>query len=443
VAKDRKDDERDDLDEDEDDREEEGDVEREERDDADDDDDALKPSALEHFDDDEEPKVVKDAAVARAARRGGRSRAGKKKQKALPAPPAERKPAPTRSDDAKSAGGANTWLAALAALAVGGVLGWFAHSARADQTTGAEALPDPAAVATGTAGTGGPCDTWAEKLCAETGAQSEGCGQARAASGILPPSACNEAMANLPATITKLKAARSTCDELVTKICNDLGKDTETCKMVQEKTPQFPTERCKQMLGNYDQVLGELKQMEARNAPLSPELAAEHAKGDRPSFGPDDAPFTVVEYSDFECPYCSQAANAVKALKEKYGDKVRFVFRQYPLPFHKNAQVAAEASLAAHAQGKFWPFHDKLFENQKALTREDLEKYALELGLNMEKFKKALDDKTYEAAVKEDMALGEKVGVSGTPTMMVGVHRVQNPSDVGSISALIDKELAK
>src|SRR5690606_12783038 len=231
--------------------------------------------------DDEPAKPVKDAAVARAARRGGRGA----KKKPLPAPPVERGASakgakPAASND--GGGSSNTFIAAALALAVGGAIGWFAHGARADQGDDASATPDPAAVATGTAGAGGVCDTWAEKLCAEAGAQSEGCGQARAASGLLPAGACDVAMANLPATMEKLKAARSSCDELVTKICNDLGKGTETCKMVTEKTPQFPTERCKAMLGQYDEVLKELKQMESRNAPLSAELAAEHAKGDRP-----------------------------------------------------------------------------------------------------------------------------------------------------------------
>lgn len=451
MAKDRSDDElEDDREEERDEDDNAGDAEDADdegaEDEDDQDDEALKPGAIDDFGDEGSSKeAVKDAAVARAARRGGRTRksGGSGRSPAREASPGAKKATAARPGAATPPpqGGASGWLFALVGLVAGGAIGWFAHDLSAKKATDADAQPDPAAVATGTAGASGPCDAWAEKLCAEVGAQSEGCGQARAAAGVLPPSACNDAMANLPATLTKLKAARSSCDELMTKACNDLGKDTETCKMVEEKTPQFPAERCKQMLEQYDQVIKELKQMEARNAPLSPELAAEQAKGDRPSFGPEDAPFTIVEYSDFECPYCSQAAKTVTQLKEKYGDKVRFVFRQYPLPFHKNAQLAAEASLAAHAQGKFWPFHDKLFENQRALSREDLEKYAEEVGLDMAKFKKALDEHTYADEVKADMELGEKVGVSGTPTMMVGVHRVQNPTDVASVSAIVDREL--
>jgi protein-disulfide isomerase len=195
------------------------------------------------------------------------------------------------------------------------------------------------------------------------------------------------------------------------------------------------------MLGKYDQVLGELKKMEMRNAPLSAEMAKKQAGGsDVPSFGPADAKVTIVEYSDFECPYCARAAKIVSQLKKAYPEGVRFVFRQYPLPMHKNAQVAAEASLAAHAQGKFWAMHDKLFENSRNLSRETVDKIAQEIGLNMEKFKAALDNHTYADAVKADMDLGGEIGVTGTPTMIVNTKRVKNPGDFAGLTKLIEEE---
>ena len=157
-------------------------------------------------------------------------------------------------------------------------------------------------------------------------------------------------------TVTKEKIAAmgAKCDELVKKLCTDLGPETQTCSMVTEKTKQFPPDRCVQMLGQYKQVLAELQRMEAQNKPLSPEVAAELAAGDVASFGSKDAKVTVVEFSDFECPYCTRAANATNEIKKKYGDKVRVVFRHFPLSFHKNAHLAAQASMAANAQGKFW-----------------------------------------------------------------------------------------
>src|SRR5690606_23929112 len=103
--------------------------------------------------------------------------------------------------------------------------------------------------------------------------------------------------------------------------------------------------------------------------------------------------------------------------REKYGDKVRFVFRHFPLSFHKDAGPAAEASMAANAQGKFWEYHDKLFANQQKLDGDSLTTYAQEAGLDMAKFKASMDSKEFAPAVKADLAMGEDVAVEGTPTM--------------------------
>jgi protein-disulfide isomerase len=177
------------------------------------------------------------------------------------------------------------------------------------------------------------------------------------------------------------------------------------------------------------------------NKPLSKELQATIAKDDAPSFGPDNAKVTIVEFSDFQCPYCSRAADVASKVREKYGDRVRFVFRQYPLPFHPNARGAAEAALAAHAQGKFWEFHDRLFENQQALDREALEKHAKDSGLNVGKFRQALEDKAFAKTVDSDMKLGEKVTVQGTPTMFLNGARVADPTNFDAVSKMIDEAL--
>lgn len=329
----------------------------------------------------------------------------------------------------------------VAGLIAGAAAGWLIRDARA--TPEITASPDPAVAASASAGEGaaGVCGDWAKEVCKGAGDKSEGCGQAQAASKLLPASACVAARGDLAGTIAKLKSARGSCDTLVERICSDLGKETQTCAMVREKTESFPAERCAEMLGGYDGVIGELRQMEKANAPLSTELAAKHAAGDAPGFGPADAKLAVVLYSDFECPYCSRAAEVAGKLKEKYGTKVRFVFRQYPLPMHANAPLAHEAALAAHVQGKFWPFHDLLFANQRSLDRESLEKHAEKVGLDMARFKKALDEHTYAATVKADMKLGEEVGVSGTPSLFIGTERVQNPTDFDAVAKQIDKLL--
>lgn len=294
--------------------------------------------------------------------------------------------------------------------------------------------PDPALT--------GPCGGWVKKICDKAGESSQSCREAKSVSELLPPAACKTASSQASYAVGKIEEKRKDCDKLVSKLCGELGPETETCKMVQTQTKNFPPERCGMMLGRYADVLAELKKMESANKPLDPAKQQAMAAPDAPSFGPSDAKVTLVEFSDFQCPFCSRAANAVKEIKAKYGTKVRFVFRQFPLSFHQNAHMAAQASLAAHAQGKFWEYHDKVFDNQKALEREALEKYAKELGLKMEPFKKALDTKEFAAKVDADMKLGNDVSVSGTPTLFVNGKRVQNPTDVAAVSKMIDDAMA-
>jgi protein-disulfide isomerase len=285
------------------------------------------------------------------------------------------------------------------------------------------------------------CKELSDKLCAEAGEKTATCTNAQTTLDLLSDAACAVGIKDFAVTQEKLKNRGKKCDELVTKLCEGLGQETDTCKMVQEKTKQFPPEQCVAMLGNFDDVLKELKAQEAKNKPLTAEVQAQIAAADAPSFGPADAKVTIVEFSDFECPYCSRAANVTTQIKEKYGDKVRFVFRQFPLSFHKSAQGAAEASLAAHSQGKFWEFHDKMFANQRALDRGSLEGYAKDVGLDVGKFKTELDSKQHESRVQADLKMGGEVAVQGTPTMFINGKRVPNPTDFGAVSKAIDAAL--
>jgi protein-disulfide isomerase len=159
--------------------------------------------------------------------------------------------------------------------------------------------------------------------------------------------------------------------------------------------------------------------------------------------GPKHAQVTIVEVSDFECPFCAKTAPTYKKIMETYGDKVRVFFKHTPLAFHKNAPLAHEASLAAGAQGKFWEMHDMLFENQKKLTRPDLDGYAELLGLNMGKFKKALDKGTYKAQIAEDMAMAEKVQAKGTPNHFINGRKLTGAKPFEEFKAVIDEEIKK
>jgi protein-disulfide isomerase len=306
-------------------------------------------------------------------------------------------------------------------------------AAAAPATSGSN-KPDPALA--------GPCGGFVKKVCDKAGESSESCRNVKSVAELLPPAACKAASSQAGYAITKLEEKRKDCDKLVSQLCGELGPETETCKMVQNQTKTFPPERCGMMLGRYTEVLAELKKMESQNKPMDAAKQREIAANDAPSFGPADSKVTVVEFSDFQCPYCSKAATAVKELKGKYGTKVHFVFRQFPLSFHQNAHLAAEAALAANAQGKFWEYHDKVFDNQKAIERANLETYAKELGLKLEPFKKALDSGEFKAKVDSDVKLGGEVAVQGTPTMFVNGKRIQNPTDTAAVSKMIDDALA-
>jgi protein-disulfide isomerase len=162
-----------------------------------------------------------------------------------------------------------------------------------------------------------------------------------------------------------------------------------------------------------------------------------------PAKGPANAPVTIVEFSDFECPFCSRLIPTLKQVEEKYGDKVRVVFRQYPLPFHQKAQKAAEASLCAADQGKFWEFHDALFANQQALAVEQLKAKATELGMNAEQFNSCLDTSKHAAVIQADMKDGSAAGVSGTPAMFINGRFISGAVPLEQITSVIDDELKR
>jgi protein-disulfide isomerase len=286
------------------------------------------------------------------------------------------------------------------------------------------------------------CADYSAKICKAAGDASPTCASVKETTELMPASACAAALKDVDSAVAKLANKRKPCDDLIGKLCAGVGEKTESCTMATTQLKTFPVERCTEMLQHLPEVIASLKQREAANQPLTAEAAAALTAGAPPSFGPADSKVTIVEFSDFECPYCSQAANAVHAIKAKYADRVRFVFRQFPLPMHPNAQIAAEASLAAHAQGKFWQLHDKMFENQRALDRASLEGYAKAAGINMAAFKKSLDTNEFTAAVTADVAMGSTVAVQGTPTMFINGARVENPTDAAALSARIDALLA-
>jgi protein-disulfide isomerase len=162
-----------------------------------------------------------------------------------------------------------------------------------------------------------------------------------------------------------------------------------------------------------------------------------------PSKGPDNAPITIVEFSDFQCPFCSKANASVNEVLKDYEGKVRLVFRHFPLSFHQEAPKAAEASLCAHDQGKFWEYHDTLFAHQQALKVEELKKYAADLGLDTARFNDCLDSGKKAEIVQKDMKEGEKVGVTGTPAFFINGIALSGAVPASDFKSIIDAELKK
>lgn len=165
--------------------------------------------------------------------------------------------------------------------------------------------------------------------------------------------------------------------------------------------------------------------------------------GTAPARGPADAPITLVVFSDFQCPFCRRVELTLVALEAAFPGKIRIAWKNFPLDFHEEARPAAEAALAAQAQGKFWGMHGKLMTQAASLDRATVDGYARELKLDMAAFRAALDAHTHAAAIEADVKQGQALGVTGTPVIFVNGQRVVGAQAFDTFKQLIDQELAK
>jgi protein-disulfide isomerase len=168
------------------------------------------------------------------------------------------------------------------------------------------------------------------------------------------------------------------------------------------------------------------------------QLAVAVHAGDH-ALGPADAPLTLVEYADYECPDSRRAYPVVKALRQRFGPRLRFVFRHFPLTqLHEQAEHAAEVAEAAGAQGKYWEMHDRLYERQFALDDVYLIEYAGELGLDAARVQRELEGHVHRAHVRDDLAGGRRSGVQGTPTFFVNGVRFRGPWDEALLARALE-----
>ena len=163
-----------------------------------------------------------------------------------------------------------------------------------------------------------------------------------------------------------------------------------------------------------------------------------------PSLGSDNAPVTLIEFSDFQCPFCLRVAPTLKQIRAKYGDKVRIVWKDFPLTqIHPQAFKAGEAGHCAAEQGKFWEFHDAVYANQQAMQPDDLKRYAANVGVDAAKFNACLDTSKHAERVRTGVAEGTRLGIDSTPTVFINGRRVSGAQPYEVFAGIIDEELSR
>jgi len=162
-----------------------------------------------------------------------------------------------------------------------------------------------------------------------------------------------------------------------------------------------------------------------------------------PFLGPKDARVTLVEFSDFQCPYCAQAVVRLNAVLKAYPNQVKLVFKQYPLDMHSQAALAAAAALAAHRQGKFWPLHDAMYADRTHLSRTTILAMAGAVGLDTKRFEQDWDSPAVKQALAREEAEGDKAGVEATPTVFIDGQKYNGSLDLDAIRPIIEAELKR
>lgn len=213
-------------------------------------------------------------------------------------------------------------------------------------------------------------------------------------------------------------------------------------KIIDEEVKKFDDQKGKVAAKDwYDHLM-----KDAKGAPEPEKKQAPAVPAGSPWKGKSDAKVVIQEWSDFQCPFCSRVEGTVAEIMKNYGDKVKFVWRDKPLPMHPDAPLAGEAAREALKQkgpDGFWKMHDKMMANQQKLKREDLEGYAKEIGLDMDKLKSALDSHVHKAAMDADDKAGSDIGISGTPAFVINGYYVSGAQPYGKFKKLIDRALSE
>jgi protein-disulfide isomerase len=239
-------------------------------------------------------------------------------------------------------------------------------------------------------------------------------------------------------------------DEISAKIQTVTPEQVQAFYEANKNRIKQPLEKVSEQITSYLQQQAQEKRRQALLKELQPRYpvtvalrapTVEIATEGEPSLGPANAPVTIVEFSDFQCPYCRQAQGTLKQLMAAYEGKIKLVFRDFPLrTIHPQAQKAAEAAQCAAEQQQFWPYHDKLFASTN-FHMDELKKLAQELELNMEQFTSCLDSSKYAAGIDADMQAGQQAGVNATPTFFVNGYPLSGAASYERFKELVDAAL--
>src|SRR5215470_16327612 len=239
-------------------------------------------------------------------------------------------------------------------------------------------------------------------------------------------------------------------DEISAKIQAVTPEQVQAFYEANKNRIRQPLEKVAEQITTYLQQQAQERRRQALLKELQPRYpvtvalrapTVEIATEGEPSRGPANAPVTIVEFSDFQCPYCRQAQGTLQQLMAAYEGKIKLVFRDFPLRnIHPQAQKAAEAAQCAAEQQQFWPYHDKLFASA-SLQMDDLKQFAQELALNMEQFTSCLDSGKYAAGIEADMQAGQQAGVNATPSFFVNGHPLSGAASYERFKELVDAAL--
>jgi protein-disulfide isomerase len=180
-----------------------------------------------------------------------------------------------------------------------------------------------------------------------------------------------------------------------------------------------------------------------RRRGLDPDSVAVVPIGKSPAIGPATAPVTIVSFNDFECPFCARGHAVVSRMRQRYGDKIRVVYKSNPLPFHSHAFIAARGAMAAQAQGKFWAFHDALYATEAQFDEEKLVSIAKSVGMDAKRFRRDIGGAEFDAAIDDDLALGAMLGVTGTPAYFVNGRPIEGALPDLHFRLIVEEELER